>query len=318
MIGTLEALEKAISDKRLGHSILLEGKNEKLLVDTAHSLASKILGTKNLQSHPDYFSLRPAGRSRFIRIGKKDDRNKGSWPENTMRRLIDDLNKTSNLGGPKVAIIYDAERMNKESANAFLKTLEEPPKNTILFLITQRSYDLLNTIRSRCLRYRIPSNPVLRESEIWDSWKKSYWNWMSSLVEGYDKNKLCDLFFGFYGMVLKLQKTIENYRERILEEEKEDIIKLLSDEEKTAIEIGIERSVREQLFREIADLTSQFVKESASLNNGHYMIHALNSVIEALSKSLNLLQLNFNAGSAIELYFLKSLRIWSTANKESA
>ena len=78
MIGTLEALEKAISDKRLGHSILLEGKNEKLLEDTAHSLASKLLETRNLQSHPDYFSLRPAGRSRFIRIGKKDDRNKGS------------------------------------------------------------------------------------------------------------------------------------------------------------------------------------------------------------------------------------------------
>ena len=48
MIGTLEALEKAINDKRLGHSILLEGKNEKLLEDTAHSLASKILESKNL------------------------------------------------------------------------------------------------------------------------------------------------------------------------------------------------------------------------------------------------------------------------------
>ena len=153
----IEVLEESIQKNQIAHAILLEGGNSKLLRNTAEVLAGQILKTEVALTHPDCFTLRPSGRSRYIRIGKKEDRNKGSWPENTMRRLIDDLQKTANQGGPKVAIIYEAERMNKESANAFLKTLEEPPKDTILFLLTERSYDLIDTIRSRCLTL---SNPL--------------------------------------------------------------------------------------------------------------------------------------------------------------
>ena len=193
----LEVLHKSIETNKLGHAILLESKNCKTLSETAESLASKILKTDALHSHPDFFTLRPSGKSRFIRIGKKEDRNKGNLPENTMRRLIDDLQKTSNQGGHKVAIIYEAERMNKESANAFLKTLEEPPSDTILFLLTHRPYDLIDTIKSRCLTYRIPADTVLETNELWESWKHSYWQWMSSLIQGYDRSKLGHLFLGF-------------------------------------------------------------------------------------------------------------------------
>ncbi len=312
----LEVLKQSIQNNQIGHAILLEGRNPKLLRKTAEALAAQILKTQYALSHPDCFTLRPSGRSRFIRIGKKEDRIKGNWPENTMRRLIDDLQKTANQGGSKVAIIYEAERMNKESANAFLKTLEEPPKDTILFLLTERSYDLIDTIKSRCLTYRIPSEATLESTDLWDAWKESYWLWMSSLVKGYDRSKLCDLFFSYYGMVLRLQKTIEAYRERIWAEDAQGIEDSLSTEEKTALEIGIERSVREQLFSEIADLTNQFVKESAKSNSGQYLVYPLDSVLSALKKSLQLLQLNFNAASAIELYFLKSLRIWSSATQK--
>ncbi len=163
----IEVLEESIQKNQIAHAILLEGGNSKLLRNTAELLAGQILKTEFALTHPDCFTLRPSGRSRYIRIGKKEDRNKGIWPENTMRRLIDDLQKTANQGGPKVAIIYEAERMNKESANAFLKTLEEPPKDTILFLLTERSYDLIDTIRSRCLTYRIPSETVLDSLGLW-------------------------------------------------------------------------------------------------------------------------------------------------------
>ena len=116
----LEVLYKSIETNKLGHAILLESKNCKTLNETAESLASKILKKQTysiviqtflpcaLQENHDSFAL-----------AKKEDRNKGNLLENTMRRLIDDLQKTSNQGGHKVAIIYEAERMNKESANAF-------------------------------------------------------------------------------------------------------------------------------------------------------------------------------------------------------
>ena len=212
MINTLEALENSIRNKMLGHAILIECRNSNLLKEQAHHLASMILETKNLHRHPDFFTLRPSGRSRFIRIGNKIDSKKGKWPENTMRGLINDIRKTANQGGSKVAIIYEAERMNKESANAFLKTLEEPPKNSIFFLLTQRSYDLIDTIKSRCLNYKISSKPLKWKNEEWENWKEKYWNWLGELISEYKKSKLNEIFFGFYGMTIKLQKIIEIYK----------------------------------------------------------------------------------------------------------
>ena len=62
-------------------------------------------------------------------------------------------------------------------------------------------------------------------------------------------------------------------------------------------------------------LNNAFVKETAKENDQRYLVIALDEIMSALEKSLSLLQLNFNASSAIELYFLKSLRIWSKATK---
>ena len=117
-------------------------------------------------------------------------------------------------------------------------------------------------------------------------------------------------------MVIKLQSTIEDYRENAWDTEQEKIQRVLTEEEKTAMETGIERSVREQLFSQIADLNNDFVKETAKHNDQKYLVYALDDIMKALEKSLSLLQLNFNASSAIELYFLKSLRIWSKAAKD--
>ncbi|MBF0423090.1 MAG: DNA polymerase III subunit delta' [Magnetococcales bacterium] len=57
----------------------------------------------------------------------------------------------------KVAIVDDAAEMNAAAANALLKTLEEPPAESILILITSRPGMLLATIRSRCVKYHFRS-----------------------------------------------------------------------------------------------------------------------------------------------------------------
>ena len=312
---SLEVLTQSIKDHKLGHAILLESGDSVFLSAAVESLAAQLLETDSLHTHPDFFTLRPSGRSRFIRIGLKDERTRGSWPDNTMRRLIEDLQKTANQGGHKVAIVYEAERMNKEAANAFLKTLEEPPPDTVLFLLTSRPYDLIDTIRSRCLSYKIPSTATLPPIESWEAWKVIYWKWMSSLIEGWQKQKLSNAFFGFYGMILRLQKVIELYRDKIWSEEKDKLKRELSEDEKTALEIGIERTVREKLFSEIADISTLFMKESARSNKSNYLIYPLGDIVKSLEKSLSLLQLNFNAPAALELFFLKSIRIWASASK---
>lgn len=69
---------------------------------------------------------------------------------------IRDLEHTLHLAAPrgktKVGVIVEADRMNDASANAFLKTLEEPPDGTLLMLLTALPQRLLPTIQSRCVR----------------------------------------------------------------------------------------------------------------------------------------------------------------------
>lgn len=71
---------------------------------------------------------------------------------NQIRDLIGKISLRSFSGGRKVALIDPAELMNYHAQNALLKTLEEPPENSALFLITQNSGVLLPTLLSRCLR----------------------------------------------------------------------------------------------------------------------------------------------------------------------
>ena len=59
----------------------------------------------------------------------------------------------------KVAVIADGHRMNPAAANAFLKTLEEPPPATVIFLLTTGSEGMLPTILSRCQKIRFEPWP---------------------------------------------------------------------------------------------------------------------------------------------------------------
>jgi DNA polymerase III subunit delta' len=64
--------------------------------------------------------------------------------------LIKRLELSIHEGKYRIVIIENADMMNNQTANAFLKTLEEPPDNTLIILITERLPHLLPTIQSRC------------------------------------------------------------------------------------------------------------------------------------------------------------------------
>jgi DNA polymerase-3 subunit delta' len=69
-----------------------------------------------------------------------------------MRDLMHEINLKPNEAEYKVATIVAADRLNVQAANAFLKTLEEPPPKSVLILLTTEPQRLLETILSRCLR----------------------------------------------------------------------------------------------------------------------------------------------------------------------
>ena len=74
-------------------------------------------------------------------------------PVDEVRKITPFLRKTSAEGGWRVVIIDDAQHLNRSSQNAILKILEEPPKKTLLILITDQAGRFLPTIRSRCQIY---------------------------------------------------------------------------------------------------------------------------------------------------------------------
>lgn len=83
-----------------------------------------------------------------------------------MRGAIEFAQRTSGRGRGKAILVYPAERMNQVTANALLKTLEEPPGDVRFVLATDAAHLLLPTIRSRCLAH-IMDWPEPGEALIW-------------------------------------------------------------------------------------------------------------------------------------------------------
>jgi DNA polymerase-3 subunit delta' len=131
----------SVEQGRMGHSYLLTGDRAESLENLALGLAAQVLGGAPLE-HPDFHAVRPESKSRHITVEQ-------------VRELERELYLRPFMAPLKVAIIFDAERMclgSASAANAFLKTLEEPPAHTLILLTSGRPAMLLPTIISRCLR----------------------------------------------------------------------------------------------------------------------------------------------------------------------
>jgi len=128
-----EGIGKRSFARRLAQALLCPAANAELEpCETCPSCRQVRAGT-----HPD-----------LREVGRPEDRHE--LPIAVIRALCHDLALKPISGHRKVAILDDADAMNAEAANAFLKTLEEPPEGTTLILISTASGRLLETIRSRC------------------------------------------------------------------------------------------------------------------------------------------------------------------------
>ena len=72
-----------------------------------------------------------------------------------MRDAVEFAQRTAGRGKGKTMLVYPAERMNHITANALLKTLEEPPGDLKFVLASEAAHQLLPTIRSRCLTHTL-------------------------------------------------------------------------------------------------------------------------------------------------------------------
>jgi DNA polymerase III subunit delta' len=145
----LEYLKRAHKKSRLAHAYLISGPVGSGKSEVAARLAALLNKTtpeKVLRAQaPDVFVTEPASRSRKIVVDQ-------------IRELERTLQLRTADNRQKIGIIRDADRMQTQAANAFLKTLEEPPQNSLLLLLTTLPEALPETIVSRCLT--LPLRPL--------------------------------------------------------------------------------------------------------------------------------------------------------------
>ncbi|MEI7566712.1 MAG: DNA polymerase III subunit gamma/tau [Opitutaceae bacterium] len=309
---TVTVIERAINRQRLAHSLLLHGENLGTLAIVAHAIADRLLNdprhnTQNFppKQHPDFHALRPAGKMRLIDVG-------------STRELIGKMQISCAISTRKVAVIYEADRMNTPAANVFLKTLEEPTPSTTILLLTTRPYALLPTIRSRCLHFRFTDSgsEALIDAdeatqELWRSTRTDYAAWLQQLAAGKpDKRTIADQVMGVYGLITRFNAILGAATETIWKTQQAKLPDDLDDDEQIAIETGIANGIRQKLFIEIEQATRTFAQERL-LAGDDSVRRALTASIEKLEHNAGLLRVNFNESAAFEDFLLTSLRLWS-------
>ena len=149
----VEEITKIVNKNKFSQAYLIETRNcqnansivlsfAKYLYCPSHTLESNLCTSCNLcsliehQINGDFVEIYPEGS--FIK----------------KRQILDIKEKftTKSLDSQinRVYIIYEADKLNKESANTLLKFLEEPEENIIAILVTENRYKVIDTIRSRC------------------------------------------------------------------------------------------------------------------------------------------------------------------------
>ena len=173
-------LMRAKQSGRLGHSLLLTGGGGHGAYVVALRLAEQLLGLSieqkwsALYNHPDFLCVSPlppvSQRGSGTESGLEPVADSiardpyapvevgANWgiTADQGRRMIQWAAMSPWQGNYKVALIAEADRVNEATADIMLKTLEEPPQDVTIILVSARPQDLLPTVRSRCHETRIP------------------------------------------------------------------------------------------------------------------------------------------------------------------
>lgn len=163
----VEQFASAWATRRLHHAWLLAGPKGVGKATFAHAATRRVLadaagpasalpGVETSDDHP-MVKLVEAGSHPDMRWLQRLPKEKGEGlardiTVHQVRELGDFMGMTAALSPWRVAVIDSMDELNREASNALLKMLEEPPPNTLFFLVSHAPGRLLPTIRSRCRR----------------------------------------------------------------------------------------------------------------------------------------------------------------------
>ncbi len=143
-------ITSAFESGRLAHGYLISGAEGSGTETVAAALVAAALDRAKVvwppPAHPDLLLVEPESKSRRIVIEQ-------------IRGMEQLIRLRPSVARRKVGVIVDADRLQPQAANAFLKTLEEPPPDSLLVLTTTNSEGVLGTILSRCIRIPLRMPP---------------------------------------------------------------------------------------------------------------------------------------------------------------
>jgi len=255
----VQLLQRSLARGRLGHAYLFTGDSLEELELLARTLAKTLNCLNPVKTsgaatdccdecancrkigediHADVHWARPESKSRIITIDQTRD-------------LMQQIQLKPTEAGYKIAVIAGADRLNVQAANAFLKTLEEPPSKSVLILLSTEPSRILETILSRCLRLNFSAASARQLSP-----DQSYWLQQFSSAAASEQKSL----FGRYRLLDSLMQRLGAIREQVDEtvsarsplekysDAEKDLREKWEDELKAAIEAEYRRQRGEVLL----------------------------------------------------------------------
>jgi DNA polymerase III subunit delta' len=153
----VQAITTAFDSGKPHHAWMIMGEQGVGKATLAYKVAEHVLGGDEqakrwiaARSHPDLFVLeRGLTKTKPVKL-------RGEIAVDDVRDLISFFGKTASRGGWRVGIVDVVDDLNTESANALLKLVEEPPPQVILLLLVNQPGRALRTLRSRCMKLKLP------------------------------------------------------------------------------------------------------------------------------------------------------------------
>lgn len=164
-----EVVNSILVNNKISHAYLIESKGydktRELVLAFAKFLLcpSKSIMPSKCKTDCNLCSLIDSNSYSNLKIIDPD----GLWiKKEQLESLKIDFKTKSIDSSPRVYIIFDADKLNKNSANSILKFLEEPEENIIAILVTSNRYNVLNTIVSRCQLITLNNNLNLTSEDF--------------------------------------------------------------------------------------------------------------------------------------------------------
>jgi DNA polymerase-3 subunit delta' len=293
-------LDKQISKNRLAHAYIFLGPENVGKFTVAVDLAEKLTGKNSQKINPDLIIIRPeeeGNNEPKIKTGKATTK-KREIKIDQIREVQKQLSFFSENGKYKVAIIDEAERMNKQAQNALLKTLEEPNDFSVIILVTKNDKKLLPTIISRC--QKIKFGPLTAE-EIEE------WSEEENIFKEKEKEKKEIVFWsmGRPGVVLKLVNEIDELEKR--KKIRQKIENLMKQNLAEKFSLAEEMSKNKEELRQELGLWIIFLRQVLlQTSNSESARKKLLKIIEETEKSLEIMRdTNANARLALESLMLE-------------